>query len=58
MRVFGSSQIDHARAHAGNDPLNPRADRGLMVRSLMYLSIAGAIIACASVLMPHDPQLD
>src|SRR5215212_3634771 len=40
------------------DGLNPRADRGLMARSLMYLSLAGALIAFASVLLPHDLQMD
>jgi diguanylate cyclase (GGDEF)-like protein/putative nucleotidyltransferase with HDIG domain len=29
-----------------------------MARSLMYLSLAGALIAFVSVLLPHDPQLD
>src|SRR4051812_28634866 len=49
---------DDARIHTGSDALNPRADRGLMARSLMYLSLAGAFIAFASVMLPHDPQLD
>ena len=29
-----------------------------MARSLMYLSLAGALIAFVSVLLPHDPELD
>src|SRR5829696_9853281 len=40
------------------DGLSPRADRGLMARSLMYLSLAGALIAFVSVLLPHDPEMD
>jgi diguanylate cyclase (GGDEF)-like protein/putative nucleotidyltransferase with HDIG domain len=53
-----SSQAGEVRQEAGNDALNPRADRGLMARSLMYLSIAGALIAFVSVWLPHDPELD
>ena len=29
-----------------------------MARSLMYLSLAGALIAFVSVLLPHDPEMD
>jgi diguanylate cyclase (GGDEF)-like protein/putative nucleotidyltransferase with HDIG domain len=38
--------------------MNPQADRGLMARSLMYLSLAGALITFASTLLPHDDVLD
>ena len=40
------------------DALSPRADRGLMARSLAYLSLAGALIAFVSVMLPHDPEMD
>src|SRR5829696_2955299 len=40
------------------DGLSPRADRGLMARSLAYLSLAGALIAFVSVLLPHDLEMD
>src|SRR3954454_8289288 len=40
------------------DALSPRADRGLMARSLAYLSLAGALIAFVSVLLPHDVEMD
>ena len=52
------SQGEDARQKAGAEALNPRADRGLMARSLMYLSLAGAFIAFVSVLLPHDVHLD
>jgi diguanylate cyclase (GGDEF)-like protein/putative nucleotidyltransferase with HDIG domain len=49
--------IDHARRNAGAS-INPGADRALMARSLMYLSLAGALIAFVSVLLPHREQFD
>src|SRR4051812_41677327 len=42
----------------GGAALSPRADRGLMARSLAYLSLAGALIAFVSVLLPHDVEMD
>ena len=50
-------RAEDARQNAG-DVLSPRADRGLMARSLAYLSLAGAIISCASVLLPHESSMD
>src|SRR5262245_25112719 len=44
--------------HRAGDGLSPRADRGLMARSLAYLSLAGALIAFASVMLPHEGSLD
>jgi len=49
--------VEDARQNAG-DVLSPRADRGLMARSLAYLSLAGAVIAFASIAMPHDASMD
>src|SRR4051794_1983871 len=42
----------------GGAALSPRADRGLMARSLAYLSLAGALIAFVSVVLPHDVEMD
>ena len=49
--------VEDARQNGG-DVLTPRADRGLMARSLAYLSLAGAIIAFASVMLPHEEAMD
>jgi diguanylate cyclase (GGDEF)-like protein/putative nucleotidyltransferase with HDIG domain len=54
---FVRPPVEDARQKAG-EILSPRADRGLMARSLAYLSLAGAIIALVSVVLPHETGMD
>ena len=53
-----ASQPPVEDAGRGVGGINPRADRGLMARSLMYLSLAGALITSVSVIIPHGPNFD